>query len=288
MIIMQQCRRTVLLIAGLALLGTLRTHAQPVDPPEISIPRVPRISQGAEARQIVGLSDITITYHRPGVKGRVIWGGLLPYDEVWRAGANEPTLITFSDPVTLNGQKLNAGTYRFLVVPSKSAWTVIFNSELANSGAIYDSTFDVLKLSVTPESGPHEEWLAFSFTDLSSSSARVVLAWEKVRLGFTAEFQTMDKVASELGGWRLLNSAARYAMNEQGSEARAMEWVDRSLSYERNGTNTRTKAEIMAAQGKFEEAVKLGEESIALAKAQNPKANVSALETLIGQWKAMK
>ena len=280
--------KAMVVAAVVVLAGPASSSAQPVDAPEISIPRVPRVSQGSEARQIVGLSDITITFHRPGVKGRTIWGGLLPYDQVWRAGANEPTLITFSDPVMLNGQKLKAGTYRFLVIPSLSSWTLIFNSEIANWGSTYDSTFDVLKLAVVPESGPHQEWMGFSFTDLSSSSARVVLAWEKVRVGFTAQFQTMEKVASELGGWGLLNSAARYAMNEQGAEAKAMEWIDRSLSYERNGANTRTKAEILAAQGKYKEAVTVGEESIALSRGRNPNANVSAVEKLIADWKTRK
>jgi len=288
MTVMQRRLIEACVVALFVLTNAPDLRAQSVTPPELSIPRVPRISPGAESRQIVGLSDITITYHRPGVKGRTIWGGLLPYDEVWRAGANEPTLITFSNAVTIDGQKLNAGTYRLLVIPTRSTWTLIFNSETRNWGSVYDSTYDVLKLPVTPESGPHQEWMAFSFTDLTSSSARVVLAWEKIRVGFTAEFATMENLASALGGWRILNQAARFAMSEEGAEGKALAWVDQSLAYERNGSNTRTKAEILAKQGKFTEAIRLGEESIALARAQNPDANVSAMETLISEWKAKK
>jgi hypothetical protein len=284
----QRCRASALVAATLLLLHAPGLQAQTVKAPELSIPRIPRVSQGAESRQIVGLSDITITYHRPGVKGRTIWGGLLPYDEVWRAGANEPTLITFSDPVAVNGQKLDAGSYRFLVIPSRTSWTLIFNSETKQWGSVYDSTFDVLKLAVTPESGPRQEWMSFSFDDLTSSSARVVLAWEKVRVSFVAEFATMDKLASSLGGWRILNQAARYAMNESGAEIRALEWVDQSLACERNGANTRTKAEILARQGKYPEAIALAEESIALSRAQNPNANVDAVEKMIAEWKSKK
>lgn len=273
------------LAAAVVLAGVQTAAAQAVQAPDLSAPRVPRVSQGAIAKQIVGLSEITITYHRPGVKGRAIWGGLLPYNEVWRAGANEPTLITFSDPVTIAGKKLNAGTYRLLVVPTQGDWTVIFNSEIKNWGTVHDSTFDVVKSAVKPTAGVHEEWMNFSFTDLTNSSATVVLAWEKMRVGFTAEFNTMGKMESALVDWRLLNSAARFAMTEKGAEAKAMEWVDRSIALEKNGGNVRTKAEILASQGKYADAVKLGEESIALTKAQNPNANVSALEQLVATWK---
>ena len=272
------------LVAAALLAGTHTAGAQTVQAPDLSAPRVPRVSQGAVAKQIVGLSEITITYHRPGVKGRAIWGGLLPYNQVWRAGANEPTLITMSDPVTVAGKKLNAGTYRLLVIPTQGDWTLIFNSETKNWGTVYDSTFDVVKIAVKPESGAHEEFMSFSFTDLTSSSAKVVLAWEKMRLAFTLEFNTMGKMETAVGDWRLLNAAARFAMTEKGAEAKALEWVERSIALDKNGGNVRTKAEIMAAQGKFADAVKLGEESIALTKAQNPNANVSALEQLIATW----
>jgi hypothetical protein len=140
--------------------------------------RVPRISQGAKVSQIIGLSEVSISYHRPGVKGREIWGNLLKYDEVWRAGANEPTLFTFSDDVTIGGKKLSAGTYRFIVIPSKTGnWSLIFNSEVKNWGTVYEAKYDTLKIMVKPEEGPLEEWMSFSFTDLAPASARVVLAW---------------------------------------------------------------------------------------------------------------
>lgn len=272
-----------LLLAACVAFGVQEAAAQA---PEMSAPRIPRTSQGALIKQIVGLSDVTISYHRPGVKGRAIWGGLLPYDEIWRVGANEPTLISFSDPVSVNGKSLKAGTYRLLVVPRTQEWSLIFNSETKNWGTVYDSTFDVLTLSVKPMSGPHEEWMSFSFTDLTPSSATVTIAWEKIRLPFTVEFNTMGKIESAVGDWRLLNSAARFAMNEKGAEAKAMEWVDRSIAIEKNGSNLRTKAEILASQGKYAQAATLGQEAIALTKAQNPNANVNALEKMVSEWKS--
>lgn len=255
--------------------------------PELTTPRTPRVSQGAEVQQIVGLSKITITYHRPGVKGRVIWGGLLPYDEVWRAGANEPTLVTFSNPVTIGGNKLPSGTYRFLVIPRKGDWTVIFNSETKNWGTQYDSTYDVLKLQVKPAAGQHEEWMSFSFTDLSSTSATIVLAWEKVRLGFTVMFDTPGMLESSVGDWRALNSAARFALTEPSYKTQATKWIDRSIALDRNQANVRTKAELLAADGKYKEAITLAEEAIKLSKQRNPNANVSSIERLIESWKKM-
>jgi hypothetical protein len=268
-----------------ATLGTTPLFAQTPQAPDLTQRRVPMISQGAKITQVIGLSQVTVTYHRPGVKGRQIWGGLLPYTEVWRLGANEPTLVTFSDPVTINGQKLSAGTYRLLAIPGQSEWTLIFNAETKNWGTVYDAKYDSLKIVVKPESNQHEEWLSFSFTDLTPSSAKLVIAWEKLKVGFTVEFNTLAKMESQVGDWRVLNQAARYAMTEKVYGEQAMGWVDRSIALERNATNVRTKAELLAAQGKYPEAITLAEESMKLAKAQNPAANVTATEQLINEWK---
>src|SRR6187431_3228823 len=91
--------------------------------------KLPRTSQKAQVMQTVGLTDVTITYSRPGVKGRTIWGDLVPYDKVWRTGANEATAITFSTDVKVNGQPLAAGTYSLHTIPTKNDWTVIFNKK---------------------------------------------------------------------------------------------------------------------------------------------------------------
>jgi hypothetical protein len=276
---------TLALALAAATLGHTPLFAQTPQAPDLTQRRVPMISQGAKITQVIGLSQVTVTYHRPGVKGRQIWGGLLPYNEVWRVGANEPTLITFSDPVTINGQKLTAGTYRLLAIPGQSEWTVIFNAETKNWGSIHDPKYDSLKVVVKPESNQHEEWLSFSFTDLTPSSAKLVIAWEKLRVGFTVEFSTLAKLESQVGDWRVLNQAARYAATEKVYTEQAMTWVDRSIALDRNAANVRTKAELLAVQGKYKEAIALAEESIKLAKAQNPAANVTATEQLINEWK---
>jgi hypothetical protein len=249
-------------------------------------PRVPRPSQGAMVKQIVGLSDVTVTYHRPGVKGRVIWGNVVKYGEAWRAGANEPTLVTFSDDVTIGGKKLGAGTYRLLVFPAeKGDWTVVFNSEVKNWGSIYEAKYDTLKVAVKPETVPMTEWMTFSFEDPTANSVILALAWEKVRLSVPVEFNTLAKIQGSLGTWQLLASAARYAVDNNLYLNDAMGWADRSIALDRNPRNLQVKAELLAKAGKTAEAIALGEEAIKMAKAKDAAANTSQLEALVSGWK---
>jgi hypothetical protein len=251
--------------------------------------RVPRISQGAKISQIIGLSEVSISYHRPGVKGREIWGNVLKYDEVWRAGANEPTLFTFSDDVTIEGKKLGAGTYRFVVIPSKTGgWSLIFNSETKNWGTVYEAKYDTLKLLVKPEVGPLEEWMSFSFTDLTPASARVVLAWEKIRLSFKIEFNVLAKIQSSVGTWQMLNGAARFALDNKMYLEEGLGWAERSIVIEKNERNLQTKAELLAQLGKVNDAIAIAEDAVRVAKAKDPKANTSGLEKMIADWKSKK
>jgi hypothetical protein len=249
--------------------------------------RVPQVSQAAKISQTIGLSEISISYHRPGVKNREVWGNVVKYDEVWRAGANEPTLITFSDEVTIEGKRLGAGTYRFVVIPSKTGdWALIFNSETKNWGTVYDAKYDSLKILVKPETGTHEEWMSFSVTDLTPASARVVLAWEKIRLSFKFETNLLAKLQASVGNWQLLNSAARFALDNKMYPAEGLAWVDRSIALDKNARNLQTKAELLAQAGKVNDAITTAEEAVKIAKARDPKANTSGLEKLISDWKS--
>jgi hypothetical protein len=284
-------------ILGLCLLallvGSQEAIAQIPQSPPLPLLRVPRLSQGAKVTQVIGLSEVTIFYHRPGVKGREIWGKLLPYGEVWRAGANEPTLFTFSDEVTIAGKKLAPGTYRFVTVPAQGDWTVIFNAEAKNWGTVYDAKYDTLRFTVTPQAGPHEEWLSYSFTDLTPTSAAVVLAWERMRIAFKIEFNTLAKLQASVGTWQLLNASARFALDNNMYPAEAMTWIDRALVLDRNFNTLRTKAELLAKAGQKQEAVTAGEEALKMFKAmdqsrlnQFQKDQAAAFEKLVGDWKS--
>lgn len=147
-----------------------------------------RISPKAAVIQTVGFTDVRIDYNRPGVKGRVIWGGLVPYDKVWRAGANEATKFTFSTDVKINGKSLKAGSYSFFTIPTEDKWTLIFNRVADQWGAFeYNEAEDALRFKVTPEEGNMQEWLSYTITKTSKNSAVVNLEWEKLKVPFTIE-----------------------------------------------------------------------------------------------------
>lgn len=159
-----------------------------------------RVSPKASIEETVGLTDITISYSRPGVKGRKIWGGLVPYNKVWRAGANEATKITFSTDVKINGKTLPAGSYGFFIIPTTKNWTIIFNKIADQWGAFtYNETQDALRITAIPEKTIYHEWLTYFFENMkvtpnsSPNSAVVYMKWEKVKLPFTIETEEKNK-----------------------------------------------------------------------------------------------
>lgn len=294
-------RRYILTIACCAcfIAGENLFSQIPQSPPLPQL-RVPRASQGAKITQVVGLSEVTIFYHRPGVKGRTVFGpqgsgALLPYGQVWRAGANEPTLFTFSDDVMIAGKRLAAGMYRFVTIPGEKEWTLIFNSEVKNWGTVYEEKYDTLRFTVTPQAGTHEEWMSYNFTDLTPTSASVVLAWEKVRIPFKIEFNMLPKLQSSVGNAGILSAAARFAVDNKMYLKEAMEWVDRSLALNKNFFNLRAKAELLALDGKTKEAITVAEEGLKIIKATDmsklpdfQRQQVTDTEKLVAEWKAKK
>jgi hypothetical protein len=145
-----------------------------------------RPSPNASVSQTIGTTVVTITYGRPGVKGRDIFGGLLQYGDIWRAGANEATVIAFSDDVTINGEDLPAGAYGFFTVPSEENWMLIFNKQAEQWGAYrYEEAQDALRVSVEAMKVPQQEWLSYTFDELTDTSARCQLRWEDVAVPFT-------------------------------------------------------------------------------------------------------
>jgi len=150
-----------------------------------------RISPKATFKQTVGFTDVEIDFSRPGVKGRKIWGGLVPYNIVWRAGANEATKITFSTDVKINGKNLKAGRYGFFALPTEKKWILIFNKVADQWGAFeYNEAEDALRIEVTPEKGYFQEWLDYTVTKTSDYKAIVKLEWEELKVPFTVEVST--------------------------------------------------------------------------------------------------
>jgi hypothetical protein len=147
-----------------------------------------RVSPKAGVFQTLGITDVNVSYSRPGVKNRKIWGELVPYNKVWRAGADEATKITFSTDVTIEGKKLPAGAYGFFAIPGENEWTLIFNKVADQWGAFtYNESEDALRIKVKPVSNSGQEWLLYSFTDMTPTTAQLNLIWEKLKVSFKIE-----------------------------------------------------------------------------------------------------
>lgn len=147
-----------------------------------------RASPNASVSQTIGTTPVTITYGRPSVNDRVIFGDLVPYEQIWRTGANEATTITFPEPVMIEGQSLDAGTYSLFTIPGESEWTIVFNDVAQQWGAFdYDQEDDVLRVTVDAEEAPHQEMMSFAFEEVTDNSAEIVLRWAEVRVPFTVE-----------------------------------------------------------------------------------------------------
>jgi tetratricopeptide (TPR) repeat protein len=232
---------------------------------------LPRASQHAVAKQQIGLTDITIDYHRPGVKDRKIWGALVPYDQVWRAGANENTTIHFSNNVKIDGREVPAGTYGLHMVPTESDWTIILSNDYRAWGSFfYDEGNDQIRFKVKPEPAPHQEWLLYTFDEVTPNSAVVSLRWEKLRVPFEMEINLHEQVIEDIKvqltslpafGWQGWNQAANYCYTKNIQLEQGLQWVDRSIQINKNVTNTFTKALILEDLGKTDEAAILKEEA---------------------------
>ncbi|TAM53585.1 MAG: DUF2911 domain-containing protein [Acidobacteria bacterium] len=255
---------------------------------------LPRVSPQATISQTVGLTNVTITYCRPGVKGRAIWGGLVPYDQVWRTGANEATTITFADDVTIDGTKLPAGTYGLFTIPGKDEWTIIFNKGAKQWGAYqYKQAEDVLRIKVKPREAPFRELLTFCFPAVATDSATVAIVWDKLAVPFTFTVDTVDKVLAQArkaiaeakpDDWRTSYRAAAFCLDNNVNLPEARTWLAKSVAVKETMYNLAGQARFLALDGKKAEAIALAKKAIAVGKAADPKVDTGMVDNLIKEW----
>ena len=277
-------RSAVLLTAALATAAA--ATAQQID--------FPRPSPVAKVSQYVGVTEIELTYSRPGVKGRAIWGGLVPYGEVWRTGANENTTIRFSTPVTVEGQPLAAGTYGLQTIPTAGDWTIILSKDADQWGAFdYKAENDALRATVKPRPAARaEERMGFRFDDLTDDGATVVLAWEKLEVPFRVAVDTKALVAEKAKAsirWQTGYQAANWCVQNDTCLDQAQTWLDSSLALEKNFFNLRGLALLRAKKGDAKGAIAAAEQAFAAGKKAStpPPANlVSELEASVKEWQA--
>jgi len=239
---------------------------------------LPDASQAAEVKQRIALTDITINYHRPLVNGRKIWGGLVPYGKVWRAGANENTTIEFSDPVSIEGQPLAKGTYGLHMIPNPDSWTVIFSKTNTGWGSYsYKQDEDALRVNVKPKPlAESKESLEFDFEDLKPDSTAVTLKWEKLGVPFTVSIkdadQTLQNIRAQLKGrgqftWQALDEGAQFCLTRKINLDEALQWADASIQNEERFDNLSTKADILKALNRPDEAKTTWSHAIEVANA---------------------
>lgn len=214
---------------------------------------IPRVSQKASLSQTIALTEITLNYSRPQVKGRKIFGGLEPYGKVWRTGANEVTTISFSTDVKINGFYLKAGKYALVSLPTEKDWTFIFNKDADQWGAFsYNDSLDALRILAKKEVIPNKEVLSFYFEELTQNSVKVVLEWETVRLSFTVEADPMTVVAAiqkslvnrKPTDWRSLYNAANYCFTSDVNHEEAQQWLNSSLEIRKDAGTYFLKAKL--------------------------------------------
>ncbi len=189
--------RLLTLLSGV-LLVTSVSYAQTATGETLMLD-LPRQSQHAVVMQRIGITDITVNYHRPLANGRQIWGKLAPYGQVWRAGANENTTITFTDPVTIEGQQLDKGTYGLHMIPGENEWTVIFSKDAKDWGSFtYKQEDDALRVTVKPQATEAHDALAYDFDDVKADSAVVTMRWDKVAVPFKVHVNVNDLVTASI------------------------------------------------------------------------------------------
>src|SRR5947207_7041310 len=295
-------------------------HALAQQPPLAVKPIRP--SQKASVMPTIGVTDITITYSRPPVKGRTIFADappsmearakgeatldnqnerqkgepIVPHKHVWRAGAKQATMFVVTDDVMINGQPLKAGTYSMHTIPGKDEWTIIFNNDAGQWGSFtYDNKKDALRVKTKPQAmSENEELLTYSFEPVTDNSAQVNLRWEKVRVPFTVEVKDVK------AAWRAhadalmaanppnetlpLQVANTYARDKNWDEA--LKFIDQSVKLKETFPNLSAKANILWGAGKKEEAMAVADAAIAKGKAD--KMDTAAFEKRVAGMKAGK
>lgn len=250
----------------------------------------PRPSPNATVSQTVGVTHITIDYSSPGVKNRTIWGELVPYNNIWRTGANEVTSITFDSPVKINGTELSAGTYGIHTIPGKEIWEVIFSGDTkVDDGSQFDEKKEVLRIKVKPEEAPFIERMIFIFTNTTDNKTTVNLWWEKMRIAFDVEVKTEEIVmrnASEQLSWVPSYQAANYCLRNNVNLEQGLKWIEASVLLNEVYWNMKVLAQLQRKLGMNEKSVATMEKALQLgANMENSPFDYDSMKEMLMEWK---
>jgi hypothetical protein len=258
-------------------------------------PLFPQLSPAATVSQVIGTTRVSVSYHRPKVKARQIWGSLVPYGQVWRLGANEATTLSFSDAVAVNGQKVPAGTYALFAIPNQDRWTLILNKRWKQVGAYeYDPKQDLIRFDVKPKAAAHTEWLTFEVYPAGYGTAYVDLYWEKLRVSFTVEVDVDEIVSKRMrqamaanpNDWKLFVDAAIFSAEQEIHLGEALAWADKAMKLNPGPQSQEARARVLYVLRREGEAIKAMEKALNEAKAKKMSATVTGpMESTLGQWK---
>jgi len=252
--------------------------------------KTPRPSPDATVIQFVGVTEVKIDYSSPGVKGRKVWGELVPFGEIWRTGANEATTITFSDAVKINGSELPAGTYGIHTIPNENEWEFIFSKDTKVDGSsTFDKDKEVLRVKAKPEEHHFMERMTFLFTDVTDNSVSVNLLWDKLKVSFKIETNTQElflSKAREQLSWSPTFQAAQYCLTNNTNLEEAYKWIEASCLISEVYWNTRVKAQIQNKLGMKNEAIATMEKAIALgSKMEDAPFDYDNMKKMLEDWK---
>ena len=242
----------------------------------------PRVSPHATVSQTVGLTEMSVDFHRPAVRGRRIWGDLEPYGEVWRAGANENTVFETSTSIMVEGETLPAGRYGLHMIPTEDEWTIIFSNQANAWGSYtYDPAEDALRVPVTPRPGPMTERLAYRFDDADEDSATLVLSWDQLEVPVALTVDTPGVVLASMEqelrgvagfypeGWAQI---AAYALDHGRRLDDALGWAERSAEMRPSFAAAMTRAGILDALDRTTEADQARDDAFGMASEDDVRA----------------
>lgn len=272
---------------AVAMLATSYTYAQ----------KLPQPSPAATTIQTVGLTEFTVKYSRPGVKGRKIFGDLVPMDKVWRTGANLNTIVEFNTDVEIEGTKVSAGKYSLFIIPHNGDWEVILNNRTNMWGAgDLDESKNVTKFKVTTKTGEFTETMRISFENVKDESADLVLTWENVIVPISvkvdakkASLENIENALAEAKNvFRTYHNSAKYYLDNNMDAAQALTWSKKSVEITEKFWNVKLLSEAYAANGDYKMAITTAEKSLEMSKEAKYDPYIKANEANIAKWKKMK
>ncbi|WP_171818181.1 DUF2911 domain-containing protein [Pyxidicoccus fallax] len=257
--------------------------------------KLPAASPAAKVMQEVGVTEISIEYSSPGVKGRKVWGDLVPFDKAWRTGANLASKITFSRDVTFGGKPVPAGTYTIVTLPSQKGWKMMLNKELAlwASPIPYDPAKDVVTVDATTAEIPLRERLVFVFSNTTEDSTSLDMEWEKLRVSVPIKVDTAAHAKAAIqsaseGSARMHASMARYVADSTKDYAAALKHADASVAIQSNWFNQWIRADILARMGNYAEARKAAQISWNLGEKDKGFFFRDQVAKALAEWKNKK